>query len=172
MEGLLSTEPTPSSLYFIFIYFHFLINEAEISRPGQRQRMLYKHLCHSLIIINRPGVAGAVLKSPLSLIDLLVEPSFSLNIFQTLLIPNQKSWNFERMFIPHYVSCVMCHMSHVTCHLLQVTYHMLFFLFNFFIYINEWAGWWRVCLIKWVVFCENIFTEPPRPNGWRWCFQS
>ena len=23
---------------------------------------------------------------------------------------------FERMFIPHYVSCVMCHVSCVTCH--------------------------------------------------------
>ena len=23
-----------------------------------------------------------------------------------------------------------------------------------------------------VMVCENIFLTPPRPNGWRWCFQS
>ena len=27
----------------------------------------------------------------------------------------QGSLNVERMFIPHYVSCVMCHVSRVTC---------------------------------------------------------
>ena len=31
------------------------------------------------------------------------------------------SWNFERIFIPHCVSCVTCHLSHVTCHLSRVT---------------------------------------------------
>ena len=30
---------------------------------------------------------------------------------------------YERMFIPHYVSCVTCHLSHITCHLSPVTCH-------------------------------------------------
>ena len=33
-------------------------------------------------------------------------------------------WNFERMIIPHHVSCVMYNMSHVTCHMSNVTCHM------------------------------------------------
>ena len=48
------------------------------------------------------------------------------------------SWNFERMFIPHYVlcvmchmSCVMCHVSHVPCHVSPVTYQMS----NIYVYI-------------------------------------
>ena len=32
--------------------------------------------------------------------------------------------HFERMFIPHYVSCVTCHLSCVTCHLSHVTCHV------------------------------------------------
>ena len=32
-----------------------------------------------------------------------------------------ESWNFERMFIPHYVSSVTCHVSLVTCHVSCVT---------------------------------------------------
>ena len=40
---------------------------------------------------NRPGVAGAVLQSPLSLIHSLFNQSFSSNVFQTLSIPNRKS---------------------------------------------------------------------------------
>ena len=27
------------------------------------------------------------------------------------------SWNFERMFIPHFLSCVTCHVLHVTSHM-------------------------------------------------------
>ena len=35
-----------------------------------------------------------------------------------------ESWNFERMFTPHHVSCVTCHISRVTCHLSPVTCHV------------------------------------------------
>ena len=35
-----------------------------------------------------------------------------------------ESWNFERRFIQHYVSRVMCHVSPVTCHLSCVTCHV------------------------------------------------
>ena len=37
------------------------------------------------------------------------------NIFKALSITNRKSWNFERMFIPLYVSCVMCHTWNRSC---------------------------------------------------------
>jgi hypothetical protein len=51
-------------------------------------------------MINGPGVAGAVIPKPEEL----------------------GSWNFERMFIPHYVSYVMCRMS-----------NFFFFFFTFLI---------------------------------------
>ena len=35
-------------------------------------------------------------------------------------------YNFERMFIPLYVSCVMCHMSLVMCHVSHVTCNFFF----------------------------------------------
>ena len=47
-------------------------------------------------VFNRPGVAGAVLQSPLSLIHLLSRWSFSQNIFQLLSIPNRKNYGAER----------------------------------------------------------------------------
>ena len=27
-------------------------------------------------------------------------------------------------------------------------------------------------LTKALILYENIFTAPPRPDGWRWCFHS
>ena len=72
-------------------------------------------------IFNRPCVAGAVLQSPPVLINWFIKWSFSSNIFQPLqctvnLKPEELvSWNFERTFIPHYGSCVTCHVSPVTC---------------------------------------------------------
>ena len=53
------------------------------------------------------------------------------------------------MFIPHYVSCVMCHVSRVTCHLLPVTCHMSHDFFYFFtlkkVGQSGATSWWRVC---------------------------
>ena len=46
------------------------------------------------------------------------------------------------MFIPHYVSCVMCHVSRVTCHLSPVTCHLshvIFFSFSF--HLTNWWSW-------------------------------
>ena len=37
------------------------------------------------------------------------------------------SWNLKRMFTPHCVSYVMCHMSYVTCHVSSFT--IIFYLF-------------------------------------------
>ena len=47
-----------------------------ISRPGRRQGLLYKHLCHSFT-------------------DLLIEQSFSLNIFMAPASPNGFKWFFQ-----------------------------------------------------------------------------
>ena len=79
-------------------------------------------------VLNRPGVAGAVLQSPPSFADWLIN---SVILYSKYLpnTPNPKpeeigSWNFERMFIWYYVSCVKCHVSCVTCHVSRVTCHM------------------------------------------------
>ena len=45
----------------------------------------------TVLIFTRPGVAGAILQSPLSLTDSLTHSSFSQNIFKTLFILNRKS---------------------------------------------------------------------------------
>ena len=63
------------------------------------------------------------------------------------------SCNFETMFIPHYVSCVMCHSSHVMCHMSRVTCHVLRVTCNMYFFFVSWkkirqSGWasrWRVC---------------------------
>ena len=83
-------------------------------------------------IINRPGVAGAVLQSPPSLSDHLVQISskncqsqtrrarelkFSENVHPTLCV----MWHVPR---------VTCHVSCVTCNLSCVTCHTLFFLYK------------------------------------------
>ena len=65
----------------------------------------FKH--YSWHLINRPGVAGAVIQSPLSFINWLIQWSFSSNIFQTLPITNR-------------------HLSRVTCHLSRVTFFILY----------------------------------------------
>ena len=59
------------------------------------------------------------------------------------------------MYIPHYVSCVMCHVSCVTCHVSRVTCHMskyIFFSLHFFFFLSlkqikqsGGASRWRVC---------------------------
>ena len=68
-------------------------------------------------IFHRQGVAGAVLPSPPSLIELLVKQPF-LSHLQNIIKPKPwelNSWNFERMYTPHNVSHVRCHVSGVRC---------------------------------------------------------
>jgi hypothetical protein len=60
-------------------------------------------------VINIPGVAGVVLKSPLSLTDSLINSSISSNISRTLSIPNQKSYRAE--ILRECLSITMCHVS-------------------------------------------------------------
>ena len=104
-------------------------------------------------IINRPGVAGAVVQTALSFIKWLSEP-FPPDI-QNIIASKPlelESWNFDRMFTPYHVSCVMCHVSRVTCHMAPVTCHLspvtCFFVVFVFYKKNGKSGeasWWRVC---------------------------
>ena len=114
-------------------------------RPGPECRVgeNYNWPCLSIMMLfNRAGVARAVLQSPLSFINSLINwvtaPLVQISSKPCNPKPEQLgSWKFKRMFISQYVSCVMCHvsrvtcpMSHVTCHLSPVTCNF----FYFFIY--------------------------------------
>ena len=75
-------------------------------------------------LINRPGVAWAVLQTPPLLINWLTdwwffEISSKLCVSQTVKARKLKFWGNV-----HYPLCVMCHMSCVTCHVSHVTCHM------------------------------------------------
>ena len=78
-------------------------------------------------IIKRPGVARAVLQTPLSLIDSVSQSSFSSQSsrYQKSQTIKARELKFERIFIPHNMSHAMCHMSHVTCHVSHVKCQML-----------------------------------------------
>ena len=73
--------------------------------------------------INRPCIAAAVLQTHLSLINLLTHSSFSSQSskhdnFQNVI--TNKELKFDRLFAPHHVSRLMCHMSHVPWHMSHV----------------------------------------------------
>ena len=68
----------------------------------------------TLLIFNRPGVAGAVLQTPLYLIKYYIQLIIICeNIFKTLYIPNCKSQGAEmlRECLP---PCVICQVSGIT----------------------------------------------------------
>ena len=67
-------------------------------------------------LVNRPGVAGAVLQSPPLLTDWLIDSSF---IPKTIRARELKFW--ENV---HPTPCVMCHLSPVTCYLSHVICHV------------------------------------------------
>ena len=80
-----------------------------------------------------------------------------------------ESWNLERMFTPHPVSCVkchvsrvMCHVSRVTCHVSRVNCHMSFFFF--FIVKKIWqsggASRWRVCYQRGLPRLVSLWNHP------------
>ena len=80
-------------------------------------------------IINRPGVARAVLQSASWLIHSLIQSlsqPFPPNLQNII---NHKpeelgSWNSERMLTPYNMSHVKCHMSNVTCQMSHVACHV------------------------------------------------
>ena len=86
-----------------------------------------KYLMIFIEVINRPGVAGAVLQTPLLLIDLLINSLILCgNIFKTLSFPNGKSKGADilrKMLTPHLVSHVTCHISRVTCDLSSTMFY-------------------------------------------------
>ena len=95
------------------------------------KNLIYK-TCVSYIF-NRPGVAGAVLQSPLLLIRWVGNSSYvkisSKHLhFQTVRARELKL--LEKVHLPQrfecYVSHVTCHMSRVTCHVSHVMCHMSF----------------------------------------------
>ena len=68
------------------------------------------------MFFNRPGVARAVLQTPLSFIQSATDP-FPPHL-QNIISPKpleQGTSNFDTMFTNPDVSWVRCHVSHVTC---------------------------------------------------------
>ena len=81
-------------------------------------------------LINRPGVAGAVLQISLSLIYSVILLFKYLENIITSIPLELGTWNCETMFftpcvsyVTYHVSCVTCHVSCVTCHTSGVTWH-------------------------------------------------
>ena len=77
-------------------------------------------------LFNRPGVAGAVLQTASSLIKV---GHCLWKYIPNIVNPRPEEpgrLNCERMFIPHYVSCVTCYVSRVTCHLSPVIFFHFF----------------------------------------------
>ena len=97
-------------------------------------------------MIKRPGVEGAVLQSASWLsFNLLIEWLILwLKYHLTTFNPKPEelgSWNFERMFIQHYVSCAMCHMSGVTCFCICKTAFIQILTFQTYFFITRKWRW-------------------------------
>ena len=97
----------------------------------------YSAIASLFLLIKRPGVAGAVLQTPLSFMtfihslnkrfsDPLVKISSKHRLSQTI---RARELKFEKMFTPHNGSHVTCHMSCVTCHMARVTFHVCHVMF-------------------------------------------
>ena len=105
-------------------------------------------------LFNRTGVAGAVLQSPPSPTDSLIDWSFSSNTFQNGRARELKFWEnvHPTLYEMCHVSCVRCHLSPVTCHVSPVTFQNICFKQNCIIKKNPLKYWksgeawrWRVC---------------------------
>ena len=59
-------------------------------------------------------------RGPFFFNNLLISSSVSYPFVQNPKPEKLGSWNFERMFTPHHVSYLICHMSCVTCYVLHV----------------------------------------------------
>ena len=105
-------------------------------------------------MINRLGVARAVLQTPLLLIHSLSDSSFSSKSsrhlhFQTIWARDPQFWENVHLSpsVTFHLSCVTCHESHVTCHI----FHLIFF----------WGGgtnWWSL-------FLEGLLSTGPTPSS-------
>ena len=66
--------------------------------------------------LKKPGLVGAVLQSPPSLIHSFIQRSFSPNIFNTLSFLSHQNQRADILRECSPPPCVTCHMSCVTCH--------------------------------------------------------
>ena len=106
--------------------------------------------CAAGLFINRPGVAGAVLRSPSSFIhsfihSLIKSVILFLLSFKILFQPNHKSEKDEivrECLPPNHLSHVTCHVSGVRCHISGVKCHVSCVTFFFLLW---GASRWRVC---------------------------
>ena len=128
--------------------------------------------------MNRTGVAGAVLQTLSSLIHSFIHSltdAFPPDL-QKIINPKPlelETWHFERMFTPHHVLHVICHLSYITCHVSPVTSHMSFFQKNtFFLFKkNRQSGGtsrWRVCFqrgLPRLVFLRSTFEAKGTINS-------
>ena len=117
-----------------------VVNEQRLPGWPEVTKVFWKEWKKSIIInvIYRPGVARAVLLTLLSLID-SSQSAFSSQSsrYHKLKTIKARELKFERMFNPHNMSCVTCHMSRVTCHVSYVMCPIsLFFFFNFFLLLS------------------------------------
>ena len=102
------------------------------------------------MLFNRPGVARAVLQTPLWLFQWVAESSISSQsskhwLSQTI---SARELRFWKKVNPHHLSYVTCHMSHVTCHMSYVTCTMSpcqYIFFSFFFGQNCGARQRSVC---------------------------
>ena len=83
-----------------------------------------------LTIVNRPGVAGAVLQTPSSLIDEVHLSQLVILFFKYL----QNTFTPKPYELACEVSHVMFHLSHVNCHILNLDF------FNFFYKMVKLVG--------------------------------
>ena len=134
-------ELTKFSIKKLYVYCN--INKQQFKMKTQNIIiLLLSFICSWIwILFNRPGVAGAVLQSPPSLInslihsftDALVQISSKHCQSQTGRARELKFWENG-----HPTQCVLCHVSRVTCHLSGVTCHLSHVIFfNIFFYIKE-----------------------------------
>ena len=91
-----------------------------------------------LRLVTDPVQPGLFYNHLCPLIDWLSDSSFSSNIFQTLSIPNRKSYGAE--IFRDCSSHTMCHVSRIMCHLSHV-----FFFIRKKIWQSGVASRWRVC---------------------------
>ena len=119
---------------FTHIYFeihkYLDLSQAHCTLPSSKLNTFLQHTAYSLtfstkhVMFNRPGVAGAVLQTPASLIKSVAQSSFSSKSSKHH--NSQTVWPRELTFWEnvHPTQYVMCHLSHVTCHLSCVTCHL------------------------------------------------
>ena len=95
-------------------------------------------ILHFNQLINRPDVAGAVLRTPLWLNDWLRWSSFSSKPSKYHKSQTVRARDLQFLNNIHHPLCVTCYMSCVKCHVSYIIY-------IFFFPQNVWTSRWRVC---------------------------